>query len=97
MPKELLVGVAQKKVLDALGIEGIDTWEGAKRCFAELGIIVASRRVGRSSEPLVWEVEHTRGGWNPGHEDGWSESAPASRLTPAQREALEKWWRKSAK
>lgn len=59
------IGVAQEKVLDALGITASD-WMDAKQKFDEIGIEVGSRRVGRSSEPVVSRKNSYGGGWNPG-------------------------------
>lgn len=59
------VGVAQQKVLDALNLTASD-WTDAIRKFDEIGITVNSKRVGRSSEPVVSLKETTRGGWNRG-------------------------------
>jgi hypothetical protein len=78
MAKILPVGVAQKKVLEALDAPAaIDSWDGAKAFFDELGIVVGARRVGRSSEPQIW-INPNRdagGGWNAGGDgDSWGAS-----------------------
>ena len=95
MAKELPVGVAQKKVLDLLGApDTIQTWDGAKRIFDDLGIVVGSKRVGRTSEPRV-SISPNRdagGGWNPGGDgDSWGAS---HKLTEAQIADLKArgWW-----
>lgn len=63
--KNTPVGVAQKKVLDALGITAND-WLDANKKFDEIGIMVGSKRVGNSSEPVITVKETDFGGWNPG-------------------------------
>lgn len=64
MAQQTPVGVAQEKVLKALGMTATD-WSDAKRIFAEIGIEVTSKRVGRSSEPVVAKLDAYGGGWNP--------------------------------
>lgn len=91
MAKEHPVGVAQKIVLDILG-ETSEYWSGANAIFERYGIVVGSKRQGRTSVPQVWERETDQGGWNPGHEDGYSGSPAPSRLTPEQRAALAPYW-----
>jgi len=59
------IGVAQKKVLDALNLTATD-WTDAQRIFEASGIEVTSKRVGRSSEPVVRMMETTISGWNAG-------------------------------
>jgi hypothetical protein len=46
------VGVAQQKVLDALGITA-SGFQDAQNKFDELGITVGSKRQGRTSVPVV--------------------------------------------
>jgi len=91
MGKELSVGVAQKVVLDLLGVTA-HSWGHAERIFAQHGIVVASSRQGRASVPKVREASVDQGGWTPGLEDGYSAGPSALRLTPAQREALAPYW-----
>jgi len=58
------VGVAQKKVLDAIGAKA-ETWQEACRIFEKAGIVVGAKRVGRSSEPVVTLSRNAYGaGWN---------------------------------
>jgi len=64
------VGVAQKKVLDALNLTAAD-FTAAKQVFESIGIDVTSKRVGRSSEPVVRMMATQYGGWSP---DGDGES-----------------------
>jgi len=95
MGKILPVGVAQKKVLEALGAPAIDSWDGAKRFFDDLGIVVGSRRVGRSSEPQVWIAagRDAGGGWNPGGDgDSWGASHTLTKEQIADFKARG-WWR----
>jgi len=96
MAKILPVGVAQKKVLDLLGAPAtIDSWDGAKRILDDLGIVVGSRRVGRSSEPQVW-INSSRaagGGWNVGGDgDSWGASHKLTKEQIADLKARG-WWR----
>jgi hypothetical protein len=59
------VGKAQQMVLDALGLHASDFSE-AEQVFESIGISVSSKRVGRSSIPVVSMKETTGGGWNAG-------------------------------
>lgn len=59
------VGSAQKKVLDTLNMTATD-FEDAERIFKSIGIQVTSKRVGRSSEPVVARLNAFGGGWNAG-------------------------------
>ena len=52
MAKDYPVGKAQQMVLDALGIKA-SGYSEAERIFSDLGIKVTSKRVGRSSVPVV--------------------------------------------
>jgi hypothetical protein len=64
------VGKAQQMVLDALG-KRASTFQEAEAIFESLGIVVSSRREGRSSVPVITEVGFG-GGWNPGGDgDDW--------------------------
>lgn len=96
MAKELPVGVAQQKVLTALGAPtAIQSWGGAEAYFERIGIRVRAVRVGRSSEPRVRlrEDRQAGGGWNEGGDgDSWGERA--ADLTEAQRAAIAHWWEK---
>lgn len=65
MAKDYPVGSAQEKVLNALGLTATG-FSDAERIFNEIGIMVNSKRVGRSSEPVVSLKETARGGWNRG-------------------------------
>lgn len=62
MAKQTPVGVAQKKVLDALGLQA-DSWNEANEIFRRIGIVVGAKRVGRTSEPVV-TVDRYGGGFN---------------------------------
>lgn len=55
----------QEKVLNAIGMTATDFTE-AERIFAEIGIIVTSKRIGRSSEPVITRKDAYDGGWNAG-------------------------------
>lgn len=63
--KESPVGVAQEKVLSALRLTA-ENFQDANRIFSAIGISVSSKRVGKSSEPVVRMMETTFGGWNAG-------------------------------
>lgn len=65
MAKDYPVGSAQEKVLNALGLTATG-FSDAERIFEKLGLEVTSRRVGRSSEPVITFKDTTRGGWNRG-------------------------------
>lgn len=94
MGKDLPVGVAQQIVLDILD-KTAHTWSQAERIFEAHGIVVRGVRQGRTSVPRVWERPGDQGGWNPGHEDGYSTDLRPSQLTPEQRAALAPYWKTS--
>jgi hypothetical protein len=88
---EFPVGKAEKIILDILiPGNGIQYSVTAKARFTEFGIVVASKRVGRTSVPVVSEVVD-RGGWNAGG-DGDSGGSLCT-LTAEQRAALEPYWK----
>jgi hypothetical protein len=91
MPRELPVGVAQSLVLKALG-ERAHTWSQAEAIFEEYGIVVSTKRAGRTSVLVVRERrQKDLGGWT---ESGDYERVPPlpSKLAPEQREALACYW-----
>ena len=59
------VGAAQEKVLKAIGMTATD-FSDAERIFDSIGIEVTSKRVGRSSEPVVSRKSTYGGGWSEG-------------------------------
>jgi len=73
MAKETPVGVAQKKVLDALNLHA-ETWNEANAIFSKLGIVVGAKRVGRTSEPVVsYSANAYGGGFNQyGEGESWN-------------------------
>ena len=80
------VGKAQQQVLSALGIAKCNGHSHAQQIFDALGIVVSSRREGRSSVPVVTKVG-AGGGWNIGGDaDGWD--APSKGIDLS---AIEKW------
>jgi len=80
------VGKAHETVLKALGISANSNGH-AEAIFTALGISVSSKRVGRSSVPLVVQLETVGGGWNPGGDgDSWTISQPNVDLS-----ALAEW------
>lgn len=75
-------GVAQDKVLEALGLTATD-FDDANRIFAEIGIVVTSKRVGRSSEPVITRKSTSGAGWNGnGDADEWKVSYKQIDLAP---------------
>lgn len=84
--KIMPAGVAQTKVLSALG-KTAESWQEAEQIFKNLGITVMSKRVGRSSEPVV-EFHGVRGGFN---SYGEGETYDATTLTAEQRQALQQF------
>ncbi len=84
---EYPVGVAQSKVLHALGITHIETFQAAERYFDSIGISVIPVREGKTSVPSI-RIKNTRAYWN---ERGDADVVDAPTLTPAQREALKQW------
>jgi hypothetical protein len=89
------VGVAQKTILDILIPDNeIKYWNTAETRFAEFGIVVRAKRVGRTSVPVVSAKSPDHGGWNPGGEDGYSGSGDGVKLTAEQRAALAQYWSK---
>lgn len=78
------VGKAQQVILDALGLRA-GSFGHAARLFAAHGIVVASKRVGRASVPVVTVA---RGGSLRQAEDGEYGDTSAAPLTAAQRAAL---------
>jgi hypothetical protein len=84
------VGVAQKLVLDALGVQR-STFAGANAYFESIGIVVASKRVGRTSMPVVTIKPRTTGGFT---REGEGETWQAyDDLTAEQLAALTPWIR----
>lgn len=65
MAKDYPVGSAQGKVLNALGLTATG-FSDAERIFGEIGIEVTSKRLGRTTEPVIAQKSATRGGWNSG-------------------------------
>ena len=59
------ISKTQKMVLDALNLTAND-FSDADRIFADHGIVVSSKRVGRATEPVVSRLASHGGGWNPG-------------------------------
>lgn len=90
MPPVFDVGVAQKIILDALGLD-IRTFQGAEAKFAELGIVVQATRKGRRSVPLVRLRMSGTGGAFTLDGDGETWPEPGHRLTPEQVEAIRPW------
>lgn len=59
------ISKTQKMVLDALNLTAND-FSDADRIFADHGIVVSSKRVGRATEPVVSRLASHGGGWNVG-------------------------------
>lgn len=82
MAKDFPVGAAQEKVLNALGLAATG-FSDANRIFDEIGIEVSSKRVGRSSEPVISRKQTSFGGWNPGGDgEEYTVSYKSIDLTP---------------
>lgn len=82
------VGKAQQVVLSALGVTR-HTFAGAEAYFEEIGIVVSSKRVGRSSVPVVRIKDRYNGGFtSEGDGDSWR---AYSDLTAEQLQALAPW------
>ncbi len=82
MAKAFPTSVAQDKVLAALNMTATD-FTDAERIFAEIGIVVTSKRVGRSSEPVVSRKASDGGGWNvDGDGESYKISYKDTDLTP---------------
>lgn len=76
------VGSAQRQVLNALNLTAAD-FTAAEQVFESIGIEVTSRRVGRSSEPVVTMKQTEFGGFNrEGDGESWSKSFTKIDLTP---------------
>lgn len=85
---EYPIGKAQQTVLDALGVTK-HTFAGAEAYFEEIGIVVSSKRVGRSSIPVVRiKGRHTGGFTTEGDGDSWRAYED---LTTEQITALAPW------
>lgn len=84
LTRQKRVGKAQRQVLDILGIPA-HSFQQAEARFAEIGIVVTSKRVGRGSVPVV---KVARGGGFAQSEDGDYGVATAPALTADQRAAL---------
>lgn len=65
MAKAYPTSATQDKVLAALGMTATD-FTDAERIFSEIGIVVTSKRVGRSTEPVISRKDAFGGGWNVG-------------------------------
>lgn len=85
--KEFPVGVAQQKVLDALGEKASD-WGQAERIFDEYGITVKAKRVGHVSVPVVTIKPRFGGGFN---QDGEGETWDYGAFPESVRTKLEQW------
>lgn len=75
-------GVAQDKVLRALGLKAQD-WDEAEAIFARIGISVSAKRVGHSSEPVVRYLPTQSGAFNEfGEGETWDIDYAQVDLTP---------------
>lgn len=80
--KSFPTGVAQDKVLRALGLSAKD-WDEAEAIFGRIGITVSAKRVGRASEPVVRRLPAQGGGFNEYDEGGsWDIAYDQVDLTP---------------
>jgi hypothetical protein len=89
MAHEYPVGKAQQQVLAILVPERKVMWAStAEAIFADFGISVRAKRVGRGSQPVV-TIHATSAEWNG---NGDADVVPAlNALTPAQIEILKAW------
>jgi hypothetical protein len=69
--KDYPVGKAQQMVLDALRLTATGHGD-ASRKFEQMGLVVASKRQGRTSVPSITRRPATEGGMHAG--DGWSQA-----------------------
>ena len=63
MQKHFPVGATQAKVLTALGLTA-ENFDHANAIFDRIGIVVSSKRVGRTTEPVVTLRDRVGGGFN---------------------------------
>lgn len=87
------IGKAQKTILDML-VPGhkISSFAGANEKFEEFGIVVASRREGRTSVPVVTIKNRFGGGFTAdGDGDVWRQYED---LSAEQKAALQGWMKK---
>lgn len=76
------VGKAQAQVLNALNLTAAD-FAAAERVFESIGIEVTSKRVGRSSEPVIRMKQTQFGAFNAeGEGEAWSRSYRRIDLSP---------------
>ena len=83
--REYPVGKAQQMVLDALNMTAANHRE-AEHLFESLGIVVASKRQGRTSVPAITIKSRQIGGFDASG-DGWSDTKYAAIDTSA----IEQW------
>lgn len=84
MQRSFPIGVAQRKVVEALGVaDKVTTYDEAEAFFARIGISVTPVRVGRTSEPSVRFLDSYQGGFTPdGDGDVWQVHFEKTDLTP---------------
>lgn len=76
------IGSAQRQVLNALNLTAAD-FTAAEQVFDSIGIVVTSKRVGRSSEPVITMKQTEFGGFNSGGDgESWSKTFKQIDLTP---------------
>lgn len=80
------VGAAQRMVLNALRLTAAD-FEEANRIFAQHGLEVTSKRVGRSSVPVIRRLAQAGGAFNAyGEGETWQNS-----FKPVDLAAVAQW------
>lgn len=79
------VGKAQQVILDILG-QRAGSFGHAERIFADHGIVVSSKRVGRGSVPVVRVVR--AGGYGQSEDGDYGDPTTRAILTTEQRAAL---------
>lgn len=87
MQRQYPVGKAQQMVLDALGLTATGSSD-ANAQFEKIGIVVTSKREGKSVIPQIVVKDRTDGGWDNG--EGYSFTA-YRKLTQSEFKAIEQW------
>ena len=84
MQKHFPVGKAQSMVLEALGLTA-ENFDHANAIFERIGILVDSKRAGRSVVPVVYVGDGMGGGFNMyGEGEKWTLPIEKIELTPIE-------------
>src|SRR4051812_23968529 len=88
MNRQYPVGKAQQMVLDALNLTASGSGDADAK-FAEIGIVVSSKREGRTSKPQITILSRESGNFNAdGEGETWQQYR---KLTIAEFEAIKIW------